>query len=357
MVTRTFTYLLVSAISAVAFAETDFSAFATLAAGSAFGSDNVHTQGYDQDVSLAPNTFLGLQMFSDVMGDLDAVVQVTADAEDGWGDSDNLNLDLSWAFLSYDLTDSWRITAGRQRMPHYTYSDFLTVSYAYHWIQAPSQLYNAPFNSFNGISMLNTFSIDDARLTAQLLYGAEPDYEDDMNKEYSDIWGGKFTLNYEWLTLTAAYFEFEESTVSERTSGAGSGPGPGPGPAPEPEQAEIKGVLTSWDFGIQADLGSWLIVAEVTSVDLSALGERYGTRQPIMISAAKSIGDFTPHATFGYNRELNFNSQDSITPFCTLGLRWYFRNSMALKVELSGAEDNTGDTGYSFEMALVAALF
>jgi len=338
----------VFAVSSGAMAEINFSGFATFAGGTAFGDEEVSSatvHGYDEDFSVAPNSFLGLQVVADIYGNLDATVQGTVDSAEGWDTVDNVDFDLTWAFLSYDITDNWRVIAGRQRMPHYMYSDYLTVSYAYHWIEAPTQLYNAPFDSFNGISVLNNFYWRDFTISTQFIYGEEPDSEEDIGKEYSDIWGGKVSVNYDWLTATAAYFEFDQYSESTR---------PGPGGTTSTEIEE--GTLISWDLGLQAELGSWLIIGELTSVDLSDLSDRMGTKKPWMLSVAKNIGSFTPHVSYGYNRELDFGDDDSETWFYTIGTRWDVLTSSAVKVELSGEENNDGDVGYSIEAAFVTVF-
>lgn len=338
-------------------AEINFSGFGTLAAGVAEGDSGEDStssvSGYSEDISLTPNTFLGAQLFADIYGNLDGVLQATLDAEQGWDDADNIDADLTWAFLSYSFNESWSVQAGRQRMPHYTYSDYLLISYAYHWINAPGQLYNAPFNSFNGLSLLNSFDLGEVRFSTQLLFGEEPDSEGDIGKEYSNIWGGQLTANYEWLTATAAYFQFDERTEVSRP--APSGPGPGPGP-PQQETRVVEGTLYSWDLALIAELGNWLLLAEMTSVDLRELSDRHGLRQPVMLSVARSIGTFTPHVSFGYNRDFGFGDEDYVSPFAILGSRWDFSNQAALKVEASAEENEQGNIDYAFEVALVFAI-
>jgi hypothetical protein len=338
-------------VASSAFAEVNFSGFGTFAGGVALNqnslnSPNIH--GYEETLSFSPNSFIGGQVFADIAGELDAVVQITADASTGWNSIDNLNFDLSWVFLNYRFNDNWSLQAGRQRMPHYAYSDCLDISYAYHWIQAPTQLYNAPFNSFNGISLLNDFEIANVSFSTQLLYGGEPDYEEDIGKQYSDIWGGKVIARYQWLTATAGYFEFREYSESK--------PGAPQPDAPPPPVKITEGVLKSWDAALTAEIDDWFIIAEITSVDLTNLGNQYGTLQPVMLSIVKNIGAISPHISFGYNRELYVNRQDSTSPFYIVGTRWDISNSTALKVEFSSEQDQN-DTNYTIETALVAAFF
>lgn len=327
-------------LSSVAYAEVNFSGFGTLAIGKKFGDDEFNSvDGYGDSLTIEPDSFLGLQAIADIYKELDLTLQIKTKTDEGAWETD-----ITWAFLSYDITDDWRVIAGRQRMPHYTYSDYLDVSYAYHWIEAPSEVYNAPYNSFNGISSLYTLYLGDFTLLTQLAYGEEPDDDLDLNgKTYDDIMGARLNLNYDWITVNAAYFEFEER--DERTRRGVT--------------EVIQGVLKSADFGVQIDYGDWLTVLEITSVDFQDIGDNRGIFQPWMISVGRRFGSVMPHITYGENRDLDTGpdeNEDTSTPFYTLGFRWDFLPSASLKVEYSAEEDNDGNTGSSVQTAIVTAF-
>ena len=67
------------------------------------------------------------------------------------------DLEAEWAYISFDASDERRLLFGRQRAPFYMYSDFLDVSYAYHWIKPPSGVYSLPFDVFDGINLFEQF--------------------------------------------------------------------------------------------------------------------------------------------------------------------------------------------------------
>ena len=336
--------LIATLMSFNSYADYNISGFGTVAGGKASGDDKVVHKGLagynDEQWSLEPGSFVGIQASIDLHDKVGITVQGLFEGSDDWEG------DLTWAFISYDPTDEWRILAGRQLMPHYIYSDSIDVSYAYHWIALPTQVYNAPFNSFNGISSQYTFDFDESSLFTQLIYGAED--EKDSGNDYKDIWGGKIAYNYDWFTLNLGYFEFKESSTNTR---------PAPGGALETTSQE--GVLISYDIGFQIDYNDWLVIAEVTTVDLTDLRDGDsgpGTRQPWMLSVAKRIGDFTPHVTYGEDRELDFNNEDSTSPFYIAGLRWDCYDSIALKVEYIHKENNDGYSAEAYQLAVVAAF-
>lgn len=344
-------YILVPAFAATvsvnSYAEINLSGFGTFAAGQAFGDESVTRQGvdgYTDEFSAEEASFVGMQVVANIYGNLGATLQLTSEGSKDW------EADLTWAFLSYDIMDEWRVILGRQRMPHYLYSDYLDVSFAYHWIAAPSELYNAPFNSLNGISSLYTFDFENSSLFTQVLYGEEPDYEEDIggDKTYEDIMGAKLVYNYDWLTVTTSYFEFQENTTTTVRVGRTR------------TEVDIDGVLTSLDVGVQIDYNDWLIVTEISTVDFSDMGDGRGTIQPWMLSIAKSFytdfGTVMPHITYGQNRNLDYNDTDTYTPFGIIGTRWDFYPSVALKIEYSVEKDEDDNVGTALQAAIVSAF-
>ncbi|WP_448553274.1 porin [Thalassotalea montiporae] len=318
------------------------SGFGTLALGKASGDaeivDRDGVNGYDNDWSLEPGSFIGVQAIVDVYEDIGFTAQAIFEGVDDYDG------DLTWAFLSYDVSDDWRVIAGRQLMPHYAFSDFIDVSYAYHWIEVPEQVYNAPFNSFKGISSQYTFHFDNSSLFTQVVLGQED--EEDSGKDYRDIWGGRLAYKYDWLTVNLGYFQFEESSTQTRPLRNGEGV----------EELFSQGVLKSYDIGVQVDYNDWYAIAEVTTVNLKDLrdgDQGQGTKQPWMVSVAKRIGSVTPHVTFGRDRELDFFGEDSSTPFYSAGVRWDFHDAMALKAEYAHQESNDDNDAQAFQLAFV----
>ncbi|QDE30786.1 porin [Shewanella polaris] len=333
-------------ISFNSYADYYISGFGTVAGGKATGDEAVVERGgiagYDEDSwSFDNGTFVGLQGTVELYDKLGMTVQAKFEASENWAG------DVTWGYLSYDATDEWRIILGRQIMPHYIYSDFIDVSYTYNWIELPDQVYNAPFNSFNGVSSQYTFDFGHSSLFTQVLYGTE--HDDATDNKYTDIWGGRLAYNYDWFTLNLAYYEFNEESSSSMDTPDGL------------IENNTDGVLISYDIGFQINYNNWYAIAEMTTVDLTDLREDGstdgpGTLQPWMFSVAKRIGDFTPNVTYGESRQLDFNGEDSTAPFYTVGLRWDFYDSMALKTEYSHKEDSDGASGEVYQVAIVATF-
>lgn len=118
--------------------------------------------------SYLEDSILGIQMTFKVNENLDAVAQLTAEAEDGF------NLNAEWAYLSYQVNENWKIRAGRLRVPFYAASEYLDVGYAYPWARPPLEVYSTiPFKSYNGIDTFYNFNVSGFDITLQAMHGIE----------------------------------------------------------------------------------------------------------------------------------------------------------------------------------------
>ncbi len=140
---------------------------ASLASASATAVDNVRINGFGNvvmGVTSSDDTFLGydddpdfkneslfaLQVSSDISDKLSATAQVLGRGRDDY------DVEFEWAYLSYKISPSLTLVAGRSRLPLFTYSSSLDVGYTYHWITAPGVVYNVPFNNLDGVKLSKT---------------------------------------------------------------------------------------------------------------------------------------------------------------------------------------------------------
>ena len=211
-------------------------------------------------------------------------------------------------------------------------SDYLDVSYAYHWITPPAEVYGAPFDSIDGISAIYTHDMGNSSLTFQAAFGQQKT-ADTTDLDFEDVIGGTLTYNYDWLTIRLANFEFDIVSTA------------------------LNGSITSQDLAVQADYDGWFAIAEYSPVDLTGTG--FWEIQPWMLSVGKSFDSLTPHVTYGHYKttavEAFFIPVDD-RPYYTIGLRWDFHDSAALKFEYSAEEDSTGNEAQSFQIALTTVF-
>lgn len=79
--------------------------------------------GYDDNPDFSNESLFALQVSSDISDKLSATAQVL-----GRG-SEDFDVNFEWAYLSYKISDSLTLVAGRSRLPLFTYSSSLDVGY------------------------------------------------------------------------------------------------------------------------------------------------------------------------------------------------------------------------------------
>src|SRR5690554_1809192 len=107
-----------------AMAEIQWNGFLSVGGGMTFDDDEAFA-GYDNDLSFAPDSILGLQASSDLGENLSVTGQLVARGSTS-------DVKAEWLYLSYQFNPNLRINVGRQRMPLFLYSDYMDVGYAYH---------------------------------------------------------------------------------------------------------------------------------------------------------------------------------------------------------------------------------
>jgi hypothetical protein len=191
-------------------ADTRINGFASINAGVMMDEDT-SLFGYSDTISFKPESLFALQIASDLGDGLSATAQIMSRGENDYA------AQFEWAYLSYEISDSTQINAGKLRIPFYRYSDFLDVGYAYTWARPPQTVYNLVFSTFDGLSIVNNHTIGDWDSTVQAVYGSY-DGSVDLLSDYdpatlTDIMGVNWTLSYDWFTARAVYM-FADTTIS-----------------------------------------------------------------------------------------------------------------------------------------------
>jgi|AraplaDrversion2_2_1032049.scaffolds.fasta_scaffold01194_10 hypothetical protein len=132
-----------------------------------FGRPNQAT-GAKKDLTTGVDSNLGLQADYSINSWLSVTGQglVRKDAEDDFG------AELSWAFAKAKINDELSVRAGRIGLPVFMISDYRNVGYANTFLRPPVELYSqVPFNSINGADVTWQHGFGDTTVTAQLAYG------------------------------------------------------------------------------------------------------------------------------------------------------------------------------------------
>ena len=366
--------LALSAINSVNAADVRFNGFASLAGGitlnegtqrnfdgtdgvdspSTYLADRITVGVYDDDISFRPDTSYGLQVTADAGHGLTVVGQITGNGGEAF------DANVAWAYVAYDFSESFRLTAGRQRLPFFFYSDFFDVAYAYHWIRPPQELAASDFDTFEGVKLRWTPITGDVEWGIELFGGGASEVlESGSGVEFENQWGLSVTATYDWLTLRAHYSEADLIIDNDALTGI-----TGQGTDDDPIPGNLIGLAA------KADFGNVFFVSEFTAAPLEdpvypelGLNGVDGTTG-WYISAGFRIGEFTPHITYSqedidyvetsvtgvdvvdgipvaqFGNPVEYESQREAW---TVGVRWDFHPSAAFKLEYLTRSDKSDD--------------
>lgn len=328
--------------------------------------------GYEDNLTFNQELLFALQVSAPVNDQLSLTGQLVAE-----GGSNDYGVEAAWAYAAYELNEELTLRAGRFRRPFYFYSDYLEVGYAYHWVSPPSEIYNVPFNSVDGVDAVWSFPISEVNTTIQVYTGGIDGVTDGdiaIDTKVRDIFGIVLTLNYDWLTLRGSFhgsetsFDNLGSTVIDPSTGATID-----------DFANIirdSGFISTADnlsvddeqfdfaqFAVKIDWNNILFITEATTFDSST--KILSSNNRYYATLGYTLGDFMVHGTFSKaddgDSELaedipvtdntaaliaslntlsnSFSNRGTTT---TLGIRYDFSPGAAIKLEWSNIEDDLG---------------
>ncbi len=173
-------------------------------------------EGKARQFSLSQDSLLGLQTDVYFTDALKASVQIVG--KDRINNS--VGESITWANLSYDFDNTWKIRAGRIGSDLTLIGDVGNIGYAYDWVRPPSDFYGAiPFYHFDGAEILYRSSLDTGHITTKVFYGRSGSSFKYKTSE-SDFDLVPFmgvALNYEnsGFTYRAAYARTEIDSVNQ----------------------------------------------------------------------------------------------------------------------------------------------
>jgi len=181
-------------------AEVRIDGFASLVGGMVLDKDEGEIYFYsEEDLTFDADSVYGIQVRGDLEKDLSVTAQIV-----GRGEND-YEAEFEWAFASYQINDELRVSVGKTRSPIYMYSDFLDVSYSYHWIRPPRTVYEVPFNTLEGVNVEYLTDVGEWTSRLTLVAGATeaPVGELSSTLTVRNAIGAAWSMNYDWLTLRA----------------------------------------------------------------------------------------------------------------------------------------------------------
>ncbi len=290
--------------------------------GDKFLADYPKTGIYDNDWSFSPDTSVGVQLNADINDQLDFVIQVISNGASGY------DIELDWAYVSYQLNTEFSIQAGRKRLPLYYYSDFFDVGYAYYWIRPPVDNYTWQISNYNGLSLLYQPELAEWDVLFNLYVGREDSKNNDllsmlMAAEVDETWKNMVGIVVEvskgWIELRATYMQGQlDRTVNNIVTD-------------EDVKQEFSGISANfyvYDFIILSEFNEYERPQSNIDVD---------TR---MLSVGYQFNNFTPHITRSdFHQDLNQAGGDEKHQTISIGLRWDVNKTTALKIQYDRVKD------------------
>lgn len=322
------------------FADVNFSGFASVVGGRVLSGSGVDEFGmgptfladyplvgaYEEQWSFKPDSLFGLQISADLGEGLTATAQIVSRG------ANDFETKFEWAYLSYQLNDTWTLQVGKKRLPLYYYSDFFDVGYAYMWIRPPADNYTWQIFNYNGISALFNSQLGDWSVSGQLYYGSEDDPNNKLLSDFffqeptREVWknmiGGVVQFNRDWFDARFTYMTYDNERYR---SGQ-------PYPFDGDAQFTRNGKFMGASFNI--DYNNIILLSEINRLTLD--GSDLDT---YLVSAGYRIKDFTPYITYSDFDDADGGEKHNTT---SIGLRWDFHNAAAFKIQYDDVEDNGG---------------
>lgn len=307
--------------------EMDVRGFASIIAGKVvegerFLADYPKAGFYDDEVSLKPDTSVGLQFSSDLGYDTSFTAQFVSNG------ARDFDTEATWAYLKYQIVPVLSLHLGRKRLPLYFYSDTFDLGFTYNWIRPPADNYTWQISSYNGGS-INYFPQWGYWDTTISLYGGQEESENNdllsflsgasVDETWKNIGGIVFETSYDWLDFRLSWMRSDLDREVNDVIVA----------------KNIEQVFSGTSLNLH--FGNFSILSEFTRYQRDYNDIEINTD---MVSAAYRIGQFTPHVTRSrFKQEENAAGNDEHHFTNTYGIRWDIHPSVAIKIQYDKVTD------------------
>ena len=287
-----------SLVAAPAIADVQINGFANLIGGMTL-DDNESVYGYESDLNFDPASVFGLQVRGEISDKLSATAQVVGRGRDDY------DADFEWAYMTYNVSNTTSVSAGRIRMPLFKYSASLDVGYSYHWLTPPDSVYGIDFNNIDGVR------VDYSNYSGDWEYGAQ--FTTGRAKADTTISGTPAALtldNVLALSFEATRDWFSARTLIARGKTSAANPdfdafvdGAGQFGAVVPGASDLASGLrvekdtgTFFEVAVGVDKYDWFVGAEYTQTEVD--GSVIADNKAWYVTAGLRFGKFTPHITY-----------------------------------------------------------
>lgn len=379
--------------SAPSMADIKFNGFASIKAGVLFDEpsdlngnniiddDEMILGGlYDKDLSFKPESVFALQVSSDLGSGLSVTAQLYAEGKN------DFDVKARWAYVSYDLTDEWRINAGRMVLPMFYKSESEKIGYTVTGNRLPRSVYDDfNFSVVEGVRLNNSTEIGDWAVNSSFgYYSWQGDWESfgiNYNSSFDKIISVSTELNYDWLTFFAGGFivdidfnELDEGALFPIINASAQSLG-----VSSDETAKLRDTIgltgdgEYYYLGAAIDYNDWLLTAEYADYGIKDTGLTFSEVYYVM--AGKRFNEYTVLYTYeDFDQPVEYSSLVGFSPTAqaigknlidvlfdkkfktqTLSLRYDFHSNAAFKVDvfrtkLNGLSDNYDGASFGIDL-------
>ena len=342
--------------------------------------------GYSHAWDIGPDTKLAGQMHAAITEKFSATLQVIAQhAYD-----DTYTPAIEWANLKYQVTDDLDVRVGRVVLPMFMFSESRNVGYASAWIRPPLEVYvvgTGAVTNNDGIDVTYRSKLGGAGNSVQAFYGSKKvKLEADSTAEGKKSWGINDTLTFGDATLRLSYnsmiLDLNVPSLDPVFNGLrGLGRNllafgfttAGNQSLALAQKYRIDEIaLKNYALGASYDPGKWFAMTEVVYNDASGL---LPDTTAWYIHGGYRVANFTPYATYSSSdakmidepgistaglpgglaagaRAINAGVDATLVAFASaqhsvsVGVRWDFMSSAALKVQYDRLSLDEGTAGH-----------
>ncbi|MBW6390319.1 porin [Billgrantia antri] len=326
--------------------------------------------GHTSDWSAEVDSRLGLQLTANLTPRLSSVVQVVTEQQyDG-----QFRPAIEWANINFDVTPELSLRVGRVILPVFMNSEYRKVGYATPWVRPPLEVYRTiPVSSIDGLDVSYRSRIASATSTLRATYG-----QSDSTFPYTDSAMGRATAEArarEGLTIGNTVEQGNLSVFAAyshyRLSIEDFNPlfdvfrmfGPEGDAIADRYNVDDKSFEVI-SLGARYDPGNWFVMGEwAQTSSRTFLTDNRGW----YISGGYRLGAFTPYLTYANQRIHSQTSTPGLSQpgsealdamlnsllqgqpqqkSISLGLRWDFSSSMAIKAQFDHMNHEGGSRGY-----------
>ncbi len=290
-----------------------------------------------QKFSLENESRIGGQLNLGITDDFSFVTQLVAREGD---------LNVSWAYVSWNFQPDWTLQLGKKRIPLYSKSEIQDVGFAYDWIRPPQTLYGWEVSGYNGINLRYTGQWQQWDLTANIFYGNDEVKDSGYSRIYNLIKQDVKWKNIRGIELSAIHDIYTLRWVYMSSDNALTD---------KPFSHDYLPVVKQdvMGFALDVDFETWFILSELNLNQRNNSAGGYEIKAPaIMLAVGKRWNDWTllgSSSRFWETSSNTNNYEPERFINTSLTLRYDLNTSQSIKVQIDRLSDQSqfdfvGDT-------------